>query len=488
MAVKLPSQNAPLAESREQARANIFYPRASVTLSVIFESFGDPKKPIIIPVTPKKVTVFSNSYKEADTWSIDFDSKDLPVSPELIRGGSVEIYLYQTRGISTPDIIRAADVEADPFSLEGLEPTIVGLFDEASLEFDDKGKITSIDGTDYTALFLAKQWRHKKENISGLPTREPSGNKKGRIPGGKALDATLRDLMAEVESAGAMSLKVEGIDKDGNPPKMPKVGSAEGRTNSRGIPVKQGFNYWDAMYNLAIRYGFILFVRNLDVVLSTPQAYVAGQSKIRKMAWGKNLTSLKMTRRIGKVVTPVVEVRSYDEKTRKIIKAKYPKNRKQHPVTGLGTKRNEMRVYTFPGIGSEEQLGRIAETIYNLIARSEQTVEMATMDLRDLEGRDMIELRTGQAVSIGFDAFNSRSDILEGQSDGQRVQTLMSLGYTAEVAQTISKTFDTINVFKRPFRVKEATLEWGEAGGLSISAELQNFINIADQGDGDTKE
>lgn len=456
--------------------SNLFYPQARVTLSVVFENFGDPAQPKVFPVVPRSIQVFSNSYNEADTWSVEFDARDLPVSPELIRGGAVEIYLFQTRGLGQiPETIRASD--PDSAIIDGLEPTIVGLFDEVQLDMGEDGRFITIDGTDYTSLFLAKQWTRK------------AGNGRGRIPTGKRLDQILEQLMRQVESADAMTLSFEGTDLEGTPlarSSLPIVGAAEGRAHRKGIPVRQSESYWDVMYNLAVRYGYILFVRGLKVVLTTPQAYVAGRSKDRKMAWGRNLLNIRLNRRIGKVQVPVIEVRSYDEKRRKVIIARYPKNKKQKPVTGLGTKRDEVHRMTIPGISSKAQLERVAETVYNLRGRSEQTVEIETRDLRDLEGTDLLELRAGDALSIGFDPFNQYSVLIEGQSEDQRRATLVDLGYEPTVATAIAASFDRINLFKRPFRVKEVTFDWSHDGGVSIAAQLQNFVNIADLGQGST--
>jgi len=476
---RLPQQRAPQAESRLANRQNLFYPQARVVLSVFFENFGDPDKNHVFPVQPRQITVYANSYKEADTWSIEFDAEDLPVTPEMIRSGAVEIWIFQAQGIGPtafPEVIRAKD-DPNTARLEGLEPTIAGLFDDVEMEFSDSGRLVTISGQDYTALFLAKQWDPRK-----------SGNGRGRIPSGKPLDTVLRKLIGQVDTTGTMNLLVEGVDLDGNPLKMPIVGSGEIRTNKKGIPVKGSDNFWDVMYGLAVRYGFILFVRGLNVILTTPQAYVNGRTLTRKMLWGRNIRSLHVRRRMSKVVTPIIEVRSYDETTRKILKARYPKNKKQQPITGIGTKRDEVRVFNIPGIRSQKQLAQVAETVYNLVSRSEQVIEFETMDLRDAEGTDLIELRAGDAVSIGFDTFNKESVILEGQVEAQRIQTLVGLGYDNEVAAEIASSIDRVNLFKRPFRVREATLEWSHDGGLSIMAELQNFINIADVGSGDTKE
>lgn len=482
----LAQQRSPEAESRFTDRQNVYYPQVRVTISVFFENFQDePGKAKSFAVVPRSVTVHSNSYKEADTFSVEFDAKDLPISPDLIRGGSVEIYMFQQKGLgtdNTPQTIRTKD-DPDTPEREGVEPTIVGLFDQIDMEFSDSGRSITIDGTDYTSLLISKNWIPKKQRN---PNADASGNGAGRVPTGRKLDKVLQTLLSQVDSAGVMRISVEGDGLKAS--SLPKVGVSESKSNrKRGLPVKSGANYWDVMYNLAVKHGFIVFVRGLKIVLTTPQAYVAGRTKDRKMAWGRNLMSLRMGRRMGKVQTPVIEVRSYDDSTRKVVKARYPANKKQNPITGIGTKKNETKIVNIPSVRSKKQLAQIAETYYNLVSRSEQTVEIETMDLRDLEGTDLLELRAGDALSIGFDSFNSSSVLIEGQTLGQRTQTLTDLGYDPDVAAKISGAFDTVNVFKRPFRVKEVTFDWSHDGGLSIAAQLQNFINIGDVGSGKTK-
>ena len=475
MAERLPQARPPQVESRLSNRQNLFYPQARVVLSVYFENFGNPDQGHVFPVQARAITVYNNSYKEADTWSVEFDAQDLPVTPEMIRSGAVEIWIFQGRGIGPdnfPEVLRLND-DAATAQLEGLEPTIAGLFDDAEIELSNDGRVVSISGQDYTQLFISKQWDPKK-----------SGNGRGRVPAGKPLDKVLEKLIREVDPTNTMRLSVEGDGID----TLPTVGKGEARTNKKGIPVKGSENYWDVMYSMAVRYGFILFVRGLKVVLTTPQAYVAGRSKVRKMLWGRNILNMTISRRMGKTVTPIVEVRSYDEKNREVIKARYPKNKKQKPINGIGVQREEVRVYNVPGIRSKDQLARTAETVFNLIARSEQTISLETKDLSDVEGTDLIEMRTGDALSIGFDSFNRDAILIEGQSLDQRITTLKSLGYDERVAKEIASGLDRVNVFRRPFRVKETTLDWSHDGGLTISAELQNFINIADLGDGKTKE
>lgn len=451
----------PEQETRTVRRSNTFYPQARVILQVVFENFGEPKAPKAFPVIPRSVTIYSNSYKEADTWSLEFDAADFPFSPNMIRAGAVEIYLFNTPGIGQlPETITAGTD-----GKLGIEPSIAGLFDNSGLDMDSDGRTFTLDGTDYTALFTAKQWDPR------------SSGQNGRIPSGRPLDKIMRELMSEVPSASAMRLEI-------SPPgaSMPTVGSTESKTNKKGRSPQDNSNYWDVMYDLAVRHGFVLYVSGLKLMMVEIEGHQQLALKNpRKMAWGRNLTSLRLSRRIGKERVPTIRMSSYDDKKRKIITGEYPKGKAQVAqtrVNGLGAKVDEIKNITVHGVRSEKQLEQMAKQVYYSLSRAEQKVEIMTDDLVDLEGRDLIELKAGDAMLIGFDAFNSDSVILEGMSEEQRVQRLKNMGYEPSVAAAISASIDDTNLFKVPFRVKEATVEWNHESGMSFSIELQNFVNI----------
>lgn len=448
-------------------RPEVFYPQCQCVLGVVFENFGDPKSPVAIPVQPKSASVFINSYKEADSFSVEFDAARLPVVPELIRAGSVELYFAQSRGVGQP----MERTVAGERWYGSVPPTIVGLFDEASMDFSEDGRWVSIDGIDYTSLFTAKQWGEKLK--ANKKAGVPAGMRSKRVPSGKPLDEVLAILIDEVESAKAMRFVIEPEELE---TKMPIVGKAEGRCTKGGLPVKDKDNYWDVMYDLAVRYGFILFVRGLDIVLTKPRNYIAGKSDVRKMAWGRNLTSLRMKRKIGKEQVPIIEVRSYDEQRRQVLRGRYPLNPRKQAVTGLGTIRDEVKVYHVHGVRSLHQLNAIAENTYNLLARSELEAEVETRDLTDLGGDDILNLAAGDAIGVSLEPYTT--DLLEGKSSDQRFATLVDLGYDRQVARTIANSFGKLDIFKRPFRLREANMEFDADSGISISMTLQNFVNI----------
>lgn len=465
----------PEAFQRERTnRRNAFFPNVRVFISAVFENYGDPREPRVFPVTPTQITVHSNSFHEADTFSVEFDATDFPLSPNLLRSGAAQVYLFQTGGIGQiPDVIRAAD----PNNMNGIEPTITGLFNEASLKMSNDGRSFSIDGIDYTSLFLRQPWLPRAQD--GVP----ASGVNGRIPTGQPLDRVVALLMDQVPSARGI-MRLEVINEGGT---LPIVGASEGRTSKNGLPVIGAQNYWDVIYKLAQRAGYIAYVENLRLRLISLPAFIRERrANPRKMVWGRNILNLSLRRKLGREQVPIIETRAYDPRTRRVVRARFPTGtggrNVQQPVNGLGVRRNEVRIINVPGIRSERALREAAESFYNTLGRSEQRINLTTMDLQDIEGSDLIELRTGDNVTIGFDSFNRDSVILEGMTVEQRIRTLTRIGYDVEVAGEIARSIDSFNVFRSPLRAKASSFDWSINDGLAISMELQNFVNTNSDG------
>jgi len=141
----------------------ILYPECRINISAVFDGFGGPDDPKVIPdVIPFSVNVHLNSYKEADTWEVVFDAKKFPFSPELIRSAAVEVYLFNKVSQVTP--------------LHWYDTTnlvVTGLVDQATFTEDKDGGKVAFSGRDYTALMIDRQWDPTK---SGKGGRIPDGN------------------------------------------------------------------------------------------------------------------------------------------------------------------------------------------------------------------------------------------------------------------------------------------------------------------------
>lgn len=436
-----------------RASAGPYYPVARADISIVLETYGEPGPVLRFAVVPRAVTINRNSYKEADTWSLEFEAEALPFSPETIRSGAVEIRLFQAPS-NFADLTPTLPTEEQTL-LTSYEPSIIGLFDDYGIELSDAGRIVRISGTDYTALLTAKPWPQNK-----------------RIPTGQRLDLTIEKLVRDVSGTENMRVVVQ---VDGN---VPVTGAASNPTSAKRIPVGDADNYWDVIYKIAITHGYIVFVRGLDVVIASPKVYIAGKTVHRNLVWGQNILRLNITRKLGKQRSPAIVLRSYDPIKRKIIEGRYPTS----ALTNKKTKSQnyeEVQTSFLREITSQEILQRAAEARYNLLSRSELELQIVTKNLTDGVGLDLLDLSSGDAVYVLFDGMSDH--ILETMPRGRIVSYLTEppRSFPLKVAEDVADTVMRANTLNKPFRVKECTLDYSVSDGITVTLQLHNFVNVS---------
>lgn len=430
--------------------SQIVYPQCRMVLSVVFDGFGGgDTDPTVIQVIPKDAQVYLNGYKEADTWEASFDAASLPISPDLIRALGVEIYMFDAKAVNPPVEAYATD--------ENL--LCAGLADNADLSLDPDGRLFTCDGRDYTALLIDRQWD---------PTKT--------VPVGDPLDVAVQKLVDEAVGSkdhGGLTLIVEYV----NDKPVPVVGrQSTTKTKKNGRPVKDGTTYWDVIYRMCLREGLIVFVRGFKVIITDPQTLtLQNANRTRKVAYGRNLRSLKIERKLGKEKVPQVIVTSYSSKQRTAIEAKFPTS-KDKVATGIGTNKDETVRHVVAGVDDVDTLKKIAETLYNNLARSEAKLHFTTKSLTDLDARSLLALRAGDPVAVGFDPFNDV--VMQALTPEARYQHLISLGYSRSVAALVAREYDNIDQFQRPFYTKEVNVTWSHKEGLTLDVEAINFISI----------
>ena len=460
--------------------SEVYYPQARAILSVVFDGFGvddgliDPfnqnngdSDPTIIQVVPRTAQVNLTGYKEADTWSLSFDAKALPVSPELIRSVNVEVYMFDAKAVN-PEVAGFAQPE---FML------VAGLADNASIRYGSSGRELTCDGRDYTALLIDKHWDPRVPVPVGLPLT--------------AAVQQVVDIAVQSKTHAGRTLTVEYVSQK----PVPIVGQYHTKTTKRGKPVKKGESAWDVVYKMCLAEGMVVFVRGFTVMITDPQTLtLQNANKARKVAYGRNLSSLKVDRKLGKEKVPQVVVSSYSSRQRKAIKAVFPEQ--QDPVnTGIGTKKDEQAFFVLNGVDDVALLKRYAEMMYNNLARGEARIHFTTRSMTDLTddidatvgplgalqfthrtGLDMLQLRAGDPVVVGFDPFNEV--LMESSSPQQRYTYLIEQGYSSTVATLISLEFDKLDQFKRPFYTREVQLSWDHKEGLTIDVDAVNFVAL----------
>lgn len=460
--------------------SQVFYPACRVILSVVFDGFGlkggvtDPfskrggdSDPTIVQVIPRESQCNLTGYKEADTWSMSFDAKALPFSPDLIRAINVEIYMFDAKSVN-PE----AEAFASPDHL-----VLAGIADAATLEASGNGREFTCDGRDYTALLIDKHWDPK--------IRVPVGSKISKVV------QQVVDIAVQSNTHGGRTLTVEYVSTQPEP----IVGQYHTKTTKKGKPVKKGETAWDVIYKICISEGLIVFVRAFKVIITDPQTLtLLNANKARRVAYGRNLSSLKINRKLGKEKTPQIEVTSYSSKLRQQIIAKFPESKDQ-VTTGIGTKKDDLAFFVVNGVDDPVVLKRYAETMYNNLARGEAKIHFTTRSLTDLtdrvevaqdalgfpnfsirSGLDMLQLRAGDPIIIGFDPFNEQ--VMESSTPEQRFQYLREQGYSSSIARLVSVEYDRIDQFKRPFYTRDVEIKWSSKEGITLDVEAVNFVSL----------
>ena len=460
---------------------SIYYPGCRINISAVFDGFGGPDTPsVITDVIPYSANVHLNSYKEADTWEVTFDAKRFPFSPDLLRSAAIEVYMFALDGLT------------DPRSWADLSNLVTtGLVDQATLTEDDEGGKISFTGRDYTALMIDRQWD---------PTRS---SKNGRVPDGD-LHTVVQQLVDEATNSKltGRTLTVKFFDTEDDPTvrniaetilhkkqKIPKTTHARHR-KPKGISVKADSTYWDVIYKLCLSYGYIVYVQGFDVIITRPHVLQGLAATQYRVAYGRNLESLEVERKMSKEATPQIKVRSYDPASRTVIEGEFPSEKDVQAqmagrdkkgkgggfLTGVGTKREEFKVFTVPDIADKNVLTEIARSTYYTLARGEGVVRFSTPALTDLTNQDLLKMRAADSVEIVWDAFNAEIMSDPHVTREQKITTLLSLGYKIDVATLVADQFAKLDYFRQPFYVKEVNLTWSRDHGIKVDCEAMNFI------------
>lgn len=507
-----------------------FVPRCKATIQYVLDGYatgpGSEDEPITVDVFPKTATIHGNGYQQADSFSLGFDYLDLPFDPQLVRLGSAEIYLYDAQSVlgDEPALSRQygkASGETDGVDKAALEvgaiseraytgtgpPVIAGLFDDQSVRMDDDGKWVTISGQDYTSELIRKQWP---------PT---SSGRARRIPVGSRLDMWAASILKEADPGQRLAVMVKDVDSS----TLPFVGSVEIANHKRGIPVQQNTSYWDVLYKVCTRYGFICYIKGLDFVIAKPKNLDdVSDRNTRTLAWGRNLKSLELTRHLGKEKVPRIVVHTYDDDSSKVRKIEEPDTSPRHleakmsgkPSTRTTQKEtiksatakasakkpsknalpkhqaltDEFIVIPMFGISDESAIRRAAKMLRTLIGRGERKIIATTRDLVDSDGKPLLNLEAGDAFNIEWQDFNKEVFANPGHTMedrikytknlGNRISYLQNQGFQPAVAEAIAVGYQRLVENQRPLRLKEWTYEYSVDSGIDITLELVDFVVV----------
>lgn len=515
-----------------------FYPVARALTGLVFQGqesgIGSPENPLAFPVIPKSAKVVINSYRQADSWELVFDARDLPFDPQKLRMGTVEIAMFLTNGIEDEKRLlsrqfaesedagagkargyievqraraevasmEASDrrdraVDARRTYFEENEPLITGLFDEAGISCSSSGRWVTLSGQDYTAMLIGRQWHPL------------AGGRARRVPTGQRADDFAESLLREVDPNGILTVKVMGMG-DSELPKIYK--DKDIGLRGRGIPIEKDTSYWDVIYKTLTRHGLLCYFRNNDLIITRPRNVQELQKDVRYLAWGVNLESIDLDRHFGRAQVPIIILQCMDrhgdsigtvvepaehqkqaelvmkghldgktsfvEKHKATLSPTVKKAKK--PKAPLVKETDQYEIETVHGVHDRAVLREYAKLLRYLRGRGERTINFSTHHLMDLMGRPLLGLDVGDPIMIDWRDFDHVE--LARQTPARRYQDLVERGYQPDVAQAIADSFDALIGTQRPMRVNEMTYSWDCDDGIEISGRALDFITGGEDG------
>jgi hypothetical protein len=428
----------------------VWYPRCHAQLLAVVDGRGGPDSiSRLIDIAPKDCVLLRNGYHEADTFSLEFDARKLPIDPEVIKSLAVRIFMFNADG---------KDDQSDP-ALEGRE-RLRGIADDDGIELSDDGQLVTVTGRDYTGLLLDAEW-----------------DPRNHIPSGGALDLTIQTIADAAAPPGALARFV--VEAHGLA--MPKVGSAHRSTKKKGLWVKPGKTYWDVIYEMALAHGFIAYVKGETIFITEPRSQtIASAAAAPQLIYGKNLRRLKMSRKLTKEKVPQVVVTAWDPVRGDVVRVTYPEKpettaKASGPnMPALGMKRNETIFLPGPaGVTDLETLKRYARVRFANMARSEAEYECETHDLRSFDGQDLFELDAGAPLIIGFDPYNGEQ--MRSLSVAERVRHLVAQGYAHDVSELLAESYERVSQLQQAHYTRSVEFHFSQDEGITIQPTAINY-------------
>lgn len=415
---------------------NFSYPWCAVVLKLIFE---DSEEVVTQPVFPVDVSVEKNPYHEADTAKVELNFKDFPLEPRLCKAITLLVHMGC---LDTPN-------ESPLVSEDNL--IFIGFVDQNSIEFDDSKTKVMLEARDYTSLLIDQKYPEETVNIN------------------RPLVDVVEEILSKEEAFGEIEIELRGLDES------PTLGDFKSERNWEEATVKEQ-TFWDLIVDMCQQSGLVCFIENDKLVIQQAQNLV-DDSRIEPFIFGQNIKKITVSRDLRKLNQPNIEVRSYDDKQKKTLVGRYPDPpvSKKAIVKEDSKERFEYQRFIVRNINSEDQLKKIAESIYWQVARNEVKGTIETRETKSLleDNALLMTLAHGKGIYAAFKA----EGMFQNLQTSERENYLNSIGFDSKVAKKMASLFDS-DKLNGPYYVHKATHSFKNDSGYGLNIEFINFIDV----------
>ncbi len=456
-------------------------PRCAALLTFILDgrttdaSDNSPSQHVVIH--PREASVLFNGYHEADTWTLEFDARQLPFDPDSLATCNVRIFMWDdtdghlgSRLDELQNFVKNQDFGVNLDQRLGAYEMIRGICDDDEGVMAGEDNSVKLSGRDYTAIIMARNWDSAKDVVKvGVPLDE--------------VVQEIADLAAPSSSAARFEVVWQSEPGASDPTKIPLCGSVHRKAKKeKGLQIKGEKTNWDVIYDLVLQHGYIVYVRGSQIIITDPATQTKETlSTVPRLIYGKHLDGLSVKRKFGKDKVPQIIVRAYDPDSDEEIEVIYP-TKSNVIVDGLAVTKNEQEYYPAPaGVIDKDALLRYAAIMFHYKGRGETTYEFKTHVLTIFDEKtgaptaELLRFRAGQAIGIKFDPFNKEH--LLALSISERYEHLVSLGYDTVVADVASRYMDKLVQYEQPYYLGQAKYDYSVDQGIEIEITAFNFAS-----------
>lgn len=363
---------------------------------------------------PKSCSVEMPSVRQASTFDLTFDFRELPIDPRTVRALGVEIHMGTVSAADFADGVRqvggnrprASQLRTRDDKNNPNNSTIVfaGIADEWNVEYTSEGAEINISGRDLRGLLLDSP-------ITSRALANLNVNQR--------IDRVVRDVLAMHPGSDHFQVVVNEREwPDGIPGALPDDIIPRHRRGARGqrtapVASQQGgteMTYWDVIVRLCYLVGAIPYFNNRSLFIRPARGYfqqvnagfdattrtpfrpdqprgdgVMAPWSVRRIIYGRNATSVKFNRKFGGNQKPkVVRVTSvdYDRAARKSrrLEARWPmtppRQRTEPNAAALAA-----RLRRAPNAAVEAASQAVQDAARNRVAPSGQQSQTDTVDV-----------------------------------------------------------------------------------------------------------
>lgn len=509
---------------------------AAVTRQNLITQTGTDNLSKILNRVPKSASIESGNFRQAGTFTLRLDYRELPIDPRIIRACRVEIFQgavpeqdfgdgMAKRGVGNNAVL---GITKEDNNFDESLLVMTGLVDTWKVSHDAKGSWVNIEGRDLRGLLLDSPVN--PVILSHLNYAQPID---------KVVTSLLKTHPMFAKKNLGTGVAVAELDRSewpNNTIPVPSDNEITPRRAASGNKPQMGVqsgkaNYWDIITNLCFRVGALPYLRNKTLFIKPSRSIfkkvddprlddspfigeLGGPGPrfgddgraffIRRMIYGRNIDAVNYERKYTGVTVPVIEIVSTDHShntrgRQKLLKQQWPTNKMLAAMTtsvspdGLVGQVERKRI-PVNGIRSEKRLLEIAKSLYEEIGRGSLGGSCRTKSLASFKGNnsdaDLLRLKPGDAVEFAVDtrALKSSSPGVAELIDHQRNSFEEQVEHIKKswrgkrmnvdenlIRVLVASSRSSIVDVLRYFRIYNIRWNWSD-GKVAISFDFHNYF------------